>query len=125
MNEEIKSRWVSKLTSGEYSQTTGTLNAGDGYCCLGVLCEIAVEDGIVIKTVGSSGRAVYTSKVNQSDVSADILPYDVVAWAGLNDTNPDVTYFDSNGLQLDDNLAELNDNGMKFEEIAKLIDENY
>jgi hypothetical protein len=37
--------WVKALRSGEYEQTTGVLKDKAGYCCLGVLCELAAKDG--------------------------------------------------------------------------------
>jgi hypothetical protein len=37
-----------KLRSGEYEQGKGRLRSmGNQYCCLGVLCEIGVEDGMI------------------------------------------------------------------------------
>jgi hypothetical protein len=40
MNEEIKQKWVAALRSGKYSQTRETLQDENGFCCLGVLCEV-------------------------------------------------------------------------------------
>ena len=42
--EEIKTKWLEELRSGEHHQITGTLkdqlgNGEYGYCCLGVLAE--------------------------------------------------------------------------------------
>jgi len=42
-------KWVLALRSGEYSQTTGKLQDEQGYCCLGVACDIFIPDGM--KTV--------------------------------------------------------------------------
>jgi len=47
MNKEIKKIWVQALRSGLYEQTTGELTDGEGYCCLGVLCDIAAMNGLV------------------------------------------------------------------------------
>ncbi len=47
---EIKKRWVEALRSGEYNQATGSLRSTDpttlieGYCCLGVLCDVVKDD---------------------------------------------------------------------------------
>jgi hypothetical protein len=43
--ENIKKRWVEALRSGNYKQTTGCLRNGDGFCCLGVLCDIVDPEG--------------------------------------------------------------------------------
>jgi hypothetical protein len=40
MNDEWKAKWVAALTSGKYKQTKGTLTDKNGFCCLGVLCDI-------------------------------------------------------------------------------------
>lgn len=40
MNNFVK-KWLVALKSGQYKQTTGTLKDSDGYCCLGVACEIS------------------------------------------------------------------------------------
>ena len=39
-------KWVIALRSGEYSQTTGTLEDDSGHCCLGVACDIFIPDGM-------------------------------------------------------------------------------
>lgn len=50
VNLGVMERWASALESGDYGQTTGVLTDGKGrYCCLGVLCELAVKDGIIKK----------------------------------------------------------------------------
>jgi hypothetical protein len=41
MDSKIKAQWVTALRSGEYHQGCNTLRTNlDGYCCLGVLCDI-------------------------------------------------------------------------------------
>ena len=40
MKKEIAERWVSALRSGEYKQGKLYLKSENGYCCLGVLCDI-------------------------------------------------------------------------------------
>lgn len=34
-------RWLTALRSDQYKQTTGHLRIGDGFCCLGVACDLA------------------------------------------------------------------------------------
>jgi hypothetical protein len=41
MNKKLKQKWITALKSGVYKQTTGKLKDNTGYCCLGVLCEVA------------------------------------------------------------------------------------
>lgn len=64
MNPSVKRAWVEALRSGEYPQAQARLydRFADGYCCLGVLCDVidphkwrsdgayeAVVDGEVIR----------------------------------------------------------------------------
>lgn len=42
---EVIKRWVKALRSGEYKQTQDTLRDSTGFCCLGVLCDLAAKDG--------------------------------------------------------------------------------
>lgn len=50
MTPELKARWIKALRSGEYEQVSSYLkvgpNAGEetGYCCLGVLLDIAGDE---------------------------------------------------------------------------------
>lgn len=84
MNREIKQRWVEALRSGEFEQGTHRLrNRDNTYCCLGVLCELAVESGVIPPAIeaphhdGSEQSAAYFSG------TAIDLPPEVLEWAGL------------------------------------------
>ena len=120
MNQEIKERWVAALRSGEYKQGRGSLNKGDFFCCLGVLCDLAAKEGLVDAVVDSGldlysgGEVLYSDKRNREDASNLILPDVVKEWAGLDENNPSVN---SSGT-----LAELNDQGYDFEYIAATIE---
>lgn len=41
MNAELKAKWVKALRGGEYRQSKFALKDSQGYCCLGVLAEVA------------------------------------------------------------------------------------
>lgn len=43
MKKSVAMKWVRALRSGKYNQTQGTLRNSQGYCCLGVLCDISKE----------------------------------------------------------------------------------
>lgn len=51
MNEDIIKKWVAALRSGEYRQAVGKLVRGNrhgrNYCCLGVLEQILLQDGVI------------------------------------------------------------------------------
>lgn len=40
----IKERWLTALRSGDYTQTVGQLRNSEGFCCLGVLCDVVKDD---------------------------------------------------------------------------------
>ena len=124
MKDEIKRRWIAKLESGEYPQTKSVLADDSGYCCLGVLCEVAVEDGIVFKKEDPD-RVWYTSKLDDSDTEGAVLPFAVRDWAGLPNINPEVPHTDEDGDSIIESLAELNDRDMPFSQIANLIEQNF
>ncbi len=77
MNQEIKARWVAALRSGEYRQARGMLRDGDAFCCLGVLCDLHAKE--------SGGEWDNDGEYHGAD---EILPADVVGWAGLIAPNP-------------------------------------
>lgn len=131
MDQDIKRRWVDALRSGEYEQAKNYLSTSDGYCCLGVLCEIAVQDGVVFK----DHEAYFSEEEPQNDYSAEELPRAVIAWAGLEDTefseNPlsDVAYPVNSPLihrptgRENAHLSELNDDmDYDFNAIADVIE---
>lgn len=128
MNPEKKTRWVERLRSGTRKQGTGVLHrrlAGeDFYCCLGVLCELAIEDGIDLRvspepTGDENPRGAL---VISYDGYEDFLPPKVVEWAGLRGGNPLTTQ------RMEDTrltLSYLNDNGKSFREIADIIERDF
>jgi hypothetical protein len=44
MKKEIKNKWIAALRSEKYQQTQGVLHDREGFCCLGVLCDISGLD---------------------------------------------------------------------------------
>lgn len=47
MNPTLKTAWLAALRSGDYVQTTCTLKDDTGYCCLGVLCRVALDEDLL------------------------------------------------------------------------------
>jgi hypothetical protein len=129
VNREVRDVWVAALRSGRYAQLRGALafvdpdvvdEAGDdhrasvGYCCLGVLCQLAVDAGVPVEvTTTPLGSRRYDGELNY-------LPAAVRRWADLSSPNPRVTV----GLDDEWSLADLNDDGTSsFDDIAHLIEE--
>jgi hypothetical protein len=84
MNPQIRARWVAALRSGQYRQGYEYLrDKTGGLCCLGVLCELAVADGVIPPPERHplDGSWLY----GEYDTE---LPESVMSWAGLAHTNP-------------------------------------
>ncbi len=114
MNQEIKDRWIAALRSGDYKQGFHTLRReglkGDTFCCLGVLCEIAVADGAVEATRQKYGW--------NYGANSCILPAEVLEWAELESSTGD---FELNGEPI--SLVDLNDHlEWDFNQIANAIE---
>lgn len=123
MDREIKQRWINALRSGEYEQGFGQLNDGERYCCLGVLCDIAVKDGVVRSSpVGALGKFIgYYVPTSDSGpwIDQDVLPEAVRDWAGLVEKNPRVTIGEDDTV-----ISEVNDvYQLNFNQIAEIIEE--
>ena len=109
MNHAIAKQWVAALRSEQYKQTTGALRKGDSFCCLGVLCNL---------------HAIAHPKIARKEVDpreylrhGGTLPNKVMRWAGMS-TQTGLLFYRG------DTLADLNDHGSPFDEIADVIENN-
>jgi hypothetical protein len=95
MDTNWKQKWIDALQSGNYVQRHNKLRQGSEYCCLGVLCDVVDPT----KWKGNSYEI------------EDATSY------------PTQTVLDLVGLEYVEasKLAELNDNGASFAEIARHI----
>ena len=123
MNADIKARWVAKLRDPATKQTTGTLNraitSNDkhlpvGMCCLGVLCEIAADAGVVERRREGDGIGYLEGR----HIETGVLPLAVRRWARMPDENP-IVVVDGESFT----LSEINDRGTPFSRIADIIEE--
>lgn len=120
MNKEIKEKWVAALRSGEYKQGKSALketqDGKDAFCCYGVLCDLAVAAGVAEATRFEDNR---TTQYNDQagSLSSFYLPDGVTRWAGLAIRNHVII----DGIRED--LADHNDHGKTFEQIADAIEE--
>lgn len=115
MNNNAK-KWVEALRSGEYQQTTKNLHDKNGFCCLGVACDLyGKEKGIeweAPKVQGDTGLQFIGSEA--------ILPSLVKEWLGLRDNG---SYYYTPGTKEENlGLASANDSGNTFLEIADIIE---
>jgi hypothetical protein len=129
MNLQIRARWTAVLRSGDCAQGVGKLNYIDDkdgirkQCCLGVLCDLAVEDGI-IEATQPDWEVLYGP--NEETL---VLPEEVVRWAGLSSEDPELREFRPGDrsprvkTQMAMTCSVANDTeGLTFAEIADLID---
>ena|SRR5690606_8879849 len=118
MNKEIKQKWVTALRSGEYEQCEGSLwDMESGFCCLGVLSDIRRKE---LK----KGREVFFESIYKLTNGVALLSIPIATWAD----------FPNKNLSREDNsvdvrignkkLSVLNDDGMNFNQIADIIEEN-
>ena len=124
MRGEVRDLWVAALRSGRFQQGTGKLTrlSEDGQvaacCCLGVLCELALEAGVELELYRSEyGTRFYDREDN-------FLPDAVREWAGLEAHDPEVTRTRDDQTPSTTSLSFLNDEvTLSFERIADLVEE--
>jgi hypothetical protein len=109
MNLEIAKQWTDALRSGEYKQGRSVLCRDGKYCCLGVLCEIAKANGLRLSRKIKNG----TVRFGGDSIAP---PLHVQRWAGLKSRGG--TYVHKGHRK---HLADDNDGGKTFAEIADLI----
>lgn len=113
MKKDVADLWVNALRSGEYNQGIYVLNNEGNFCCLGVLCEVAIKNGVKMSVQQTDEGIAY-------DGSTAFLPESVAIWAGIN--TPNGGWMDGHGNW--NSLVQLNDSNESFDLIADIIDEN-
>lgn len=109
---EFIEKWLEALESGGYKQAPGFLRTEalgkPRYCCLGVACELANK---------------LSTKVDYFEISDQkILPNTLARFMGI-DSVGGLKEFIIHGHKEYGSLAELNDSGVKFKTIARIIRE--
>ena len=101
MNHDIGNRWITELESGRWTKGKGQLarlereDNDPCHCCLGVLCELAREDGV---------------ELPDSWPSYKYLPRAVRKWAGIRSGSGELPEESC----VHGSLASLNDNTITF-----------
>jgi hypothetical protein len=107
MDAQIKAKWVEALRSGDYAQCKNYLRHEGGFCCLGVLCDVA-GDG---RWQPSDLPDVEHYRVSDTDYNTQYLPHSLKLRCGINSDQCDP-------------LMTMNDEGKSFAEIADYIEAN-
>ena len=112
---ENRRKWVEALRSGKYKQTRSHLADKNGFCCLGVACEVAIANGVRIKKRADGFGITYATE-------RDSLPRRVQIWLGFGDELDEEA---ANPWLGNSSCAEQNDEGKSFTEIADMIEQEY
>ena len=112
MNEQVKEKWLSSLRSGDYQQTKSYLHKEDGFCCLGVLCDIYGKEHNVEWNFDEDGN-YYKFQDHPATLSLSVME-----WAGVGSSNPYIG-------NVAETLSGLNDTGFTFNEIADIIEKHF
>lgn len=115
---QVRKEWVKVLRSGKLRQGQSALatknnNKHYSYCCLGVLCELAVKEGL-IKKESPEHVGYYRTYTHEDRFDKYYLPPVVREWAGLRSNQ---------GSFQNTSLANLNDQGENFKKIADVIEQ--
>jgi len=122
MKQEVAEAWVKDLRETDEPQTKGVLYDGTGYCCLGRLCIVLGYSFVpFVATYDKDGGyrdGGYT--IDDGSDCDDFLSAGVVNAAGM---------ISATGQSSDDpgksTLAELNDGGYTFAQIADIIERDW
>ena len=139
MDPELKQRWLTALRSGEYEQGheyLARLDRGEekpAFCCLGVLC---AAEGFQHTIVGDGDEPQYMryfdftfpiTNAVENDIDEELKNDYTSEYWDKKVTGTDylpVRLFDGLDYNVQRELAEMNDNGKTFAQIADWIEEN-
>ena len=111
MNEQVKDKWVAALKSGKYKQARGYLKTENGYCCLGVLCELFIAESNELNVGGYDHITTYNRE-------CAYLPAEVLRWA-------DMRYVNGRASGLISSVSFVNDNADDFTSSIEYIEQNW
>jgi len=119
MRQDIADKWIVALRSGEYKQGSDYLCDSGYHCCLGVLCELYMEH---------TGDLLYASLKRDDGVVSyggytETLPIEVMKWSGVSTETGSI--YDSDMQDVFSSLAEMNDSGHTFDELADIIHQQW
>lgn len=107
MDQQVKTQWLQALRSGEYEQTKHRLHTYEGFCCLGVLCDFAIDGEWDSWNTDDKGRV--TSYHKGGNIA--LLPNHFLEYVGMTHEHQE-------------HLTRMNDDGKTFEQIARWIEIN-
>lgn len=132
MNAEIKTKWIEALKSGKYAKGVKALNYTDDngvqrYCCLGVLCDLYIQETKIgawkdsTSSISSNIKRKHFYK-DDYNLGSAFLPAEVREWADM--YTPSAGFIDKDNLfNPEDNMTSLvavND-GIEAEDFSEVI----
>ncbi len=116
--KKFAEKWLKALRSGEYEQANGQLYddeyLGGSYCCLGVACEVVGHGKVLKEKFGEKGLPIQAKIIGKESCVFTKLPGLLREdFAPLREEDSFV-----------ESVAEMNDNGQSFKEIADWIEDN-
>jgi hypothetical protein len=135
MNPQVKKKWIDALRSGKYDQGSEKLRSHQGFCCLGVLCDLYSHEknqGWDFKGYSENSEEdnTYPTDYWYFDGESEFLPDSVMEWAGMAFKNPSVRVDvtdndDEDDWFYHDEIANLNDSGYSFKELSNVIEQQF
>lgn len=124
MNNVVKKKWLTALESGKYNHGTSKLKTIGidkkvYHCCLGVLCELAIEEGICEEMPNNDELAESYVRFKDSLRSYNTLtlPQDVAKWANITESGE----FLRRRVSGFSNLIGINDSNNDYKKVIKAI----
>lgn len=119
MKTKYKRKWIKALRSGKYKQGTDYLKRGDEFCCLGVLCDLVKDE---LGADWEIQRIYHSDFVGEFLGCDNELPDDVAELVGLSDVVGSYRALFGNKPR---SLAQDNDSGKTFKQIANIIERRF
>lgn len=119
MLTENQQKWLAALRSGKYAQGQCDLHRGDRFCCLGVAAELFKTPETKIETYKGENGPLYVY-----DENTTVAPDYVIEALGLLGGFGNKRDEESGAPRYTLSLAQLNDTGKSFAEIADIFEAN-
>lgn len=131
MKQNVMKKWVKALRSGKYKQGQGllkqtTIKDKTYHCCLGVLCELYNNEMRKSKKKTLSEQEY--DGIHNFNKQRECLPKLVQKWAGLHSKMGDFRDVDRSDITSYGDfasLADMNDLGRSFKQIARTIEKEW
>ena len=127
VQKKNRKEWVAQLRSGKYAQVKNHLHQGEGYCCLGVLCDIV--DSKLWKPSESSSVFSFNGVSIMTPPRMESFEFGLRRSNGTFEPNdaffekfPKVAVSEAWRNFKSIALTDLNDEGFSFAEIADIIE---